>query len=871
MAKRIKGITIELDGNTTGLDRALQGVNQRSRDLQSELSDVQRLLRFNPGNVELLEQQQRLLSEQVENTAQKLQQLKQVQGQVQAQFERGDIGEEQYRAFQREVIATEGRLEHFQNQLRETESQLNETGNDVEDLGERFQNAGEKMKTAGEGIKNVGAGLTAGVTAPLLGIGAAALKAADDFDSAAGRLQAQLGLTEDQSKELEQVAKNLWKNAFGENIQEASDSVAIIYQQLGNLPASEIESAAEAAYTLSDAFGVDIKESTRAAGQLMQQFGVDSQTAFDLITAGFQRGGDYSDEFLDTITEYSTQFANLGFTAEQALGLLVSGAESGIFSVDKLADTVKESFLQITDGGDNTRDALKELGLEASQIENDIASGGDKANAAFLAVMTAIAGVTNEADRTRLAVELMGTPIEDLGPQYQAFFATATDGMTGFEGAAKEAADTLYDNFGSRLTTTLRTLQESLRPIGETILDMVESVLPYIESLANSFAGLSPHMQQIILIIGGIVGAIGPLLVIIGTLITSVGSILGVLGGLATSLGITGGAAGLFSAAIGALTGPIGIIVAAIVGLIAILVSLYKNNEDFRVKVQEIWEDIKTFFSTAMDFIGNKVVKPIMIEILSFFSEILGKIKGFWDENGKQITEIAKGFLAFISAEVKEKMGLIKGIFEVVWPIISGAVQIAWGIIKTSTKNTIDLIIGIIQLALKLLKGDWEGAWETIKQTATSIMDNIISFFEDIDLYKIGSDIIQGLINGIGSMGRAIKTKVQELASLIPDGLKDFLGIASPSKLTEQLGEFTGEGFALGIENMARRVRLASDQLAKASLPIPDQGASTSSGRVQEITQNITINSPSPLSPREIARKNLQASRVMAQELIQLV
>ncbi|RYI25086.1 phage tail tape measure protein [Bacillus infantis] len=821
---RIKGITIELDGETKGLDQALRSVNQRSRELHTELSDVNRLLKFDPGNTELLAQRQRLLSEQVVNTANKLDQLREAQSQVQAQFERGDLGEAEYRAFQRELIATEGRLQHFQNQLRETQQGAAETGRTMDEVGESFKNAGEGMKNAGQTMSTA-------VTLPLVGLGAAAVSAANSFDSAAGRLQAQLGLTAGKSKELEEVARNLWKNAFGENIQEASDAVAVIYHQLGNLPATELEEVAEAAFMLSDAFGVDIQESTRAAGQLMSQFGVDSQAAMDMLTVAFQRGGDYSGELLDTITEYSTQFANMGFSAEQMMGLFISGVESGIFSLDKMGDAVKESFLQITDGAEGTRSSLQELGLDYKQIEADMASGGEKANAAFMAVMTAIAGVTNEADRNRLAVELMGTPLEDLGPQYQAFFAQATGGMEEFEGAAKKAGESLYDNFSSKMTSAFNNIQDALVPFGETLLNIVEKALPVIQNMASAFANLSPTMQNVVMVVGGLMAAIGPLLVVVGALFTGIGSIITGLGGLATAMGISGGAAGLLSAAIATLTGPIGIVIAAVTALIAIFVALYKNNEEFRTKVQEIWGSIKKFFSETMDFIGNKVVKPIMKEVMAFFSETLGKIKSFWDENGKQIKAIAKGFMTYISAEIKEKMGIIKGVFQAIWPIISGVVKVAWDIIKTATSNSMDLILGVIQTALKLLKGDWSGAWETIKGTAESIMNNIVRFFRDIDLYEIGADIVHGLIDGIGSMIGAVTRKVKELASLVPDGLKDFLDINSPSRVTRWIGDMTGKGLELGLKDSLNRISSMSNKMAVAAMPtmeLAPSGARTS-------------------------------------------
>ncbi|EJR71350.1 hypothetical protein IK9_06001 [Bacillus cereus VD166] len=159
MAGRIKGITIEIGGETTGLQNALKDVNKRSGELSKELKDIERLLKFNPGNVEALAQKQQLLTQQIENTTKKLDSLKSAQQQVQAQFESGAINEEQYRAFRREIEFTEGQLNGFKNSLaglkaeqekaasstRQLETLFSATGQSVDDfadaLGNRLVNA----------------------------------------------------------------------------------------------------------------------------------------------------------------------------------------------------------------------------------------------------------------------------------------------------------------------------------------------------------------------------------------------------------------------------------------------------------------------------------------------------------------------------------------------------------------------------------------------------------------------------------------------------------------------------------------------------------------------------------------------------------
>jgi len=154
MAERIKGITVEIGGDTVGLDKALKGVNQTSRSLQSELKDVQRLLKFDPNNAELMAQKQNLLNDQIENTNKKLKQLKEAEAQVQAQFEKGDIKEEQYRAFQRELQDTQQFLRHTENALADLKDEQDEVGNNTKQLNQLFQTQNKTLEDYADVLGN---------------------------------------------------------------------------------------------------------------------------------------------------------------------------------------------------------------------------------------------------------------------------------------------------------------------------------------------------------------------------------------------------------------------------------------------------------------------------------------------------------------------------------------------------------------------------------------------------------------------------------------------------------------------------------------------------------------------------------------------
>jgi len=195
IASKIKGIVIEIGGDTQKLNKALEDVNKKTRDVQSELRQVERLLKLDPKNTELLAQKQKLLADAVENSREKLDRLKAAQQQVNEQFAKGEISEEQYRAFQREVVKAEQELSKFEKQLRET-------GMTAEQVGKKLQDAGQKMT-------DVGKNLTMKVTAPILGIGAAATKTGMDFEAAMSEVGAISGATGEDLEKLEALAREM--------------------------------------------------------------------------------------------------------------------------------------------------------------------------------------------------------------------------------------------------------------------------------------------------------------------------------------------------------------------------------------------------------------------------------------------------------------------------------------------------------------------------------------------------------------------------------------------------------------------------------------------------------------------------------------
>lgn len=244
--------------------------------------------------------------------------------------------------------------------------------------------------------------------------------------------------------------------------------------------------------------------------------------------------------------------------------------------------------------------------------------------------------------------------------------------------------------------------------------------------------------------------------------------------------------------------------------------------------VQDFWaahgDTIISFATNAWETIKG-IVDTVINTVSRIVENVLGHIQDFWSKHGDTVMGIVEWLFDFIKSDISSAidfisdvisngLAFIEWLFETFWPIISGIVEVAWGLMELFVQSGIDIIAGILDVAMSLIEGDWEGAWEAIKGIAQDIWDNIIAFFENIDLYQIGADIIQGLINGIGSMFGAVKKKVGELAGLIPDGVKSFLGIKSPSRLMrDEVGTEVVNGVIAGINDNVKHLVAATNSM----------------------------------------------------------
>ncbi len=320
MANRIKGITVEIGGDTTKLSKALEGVNKNIKNTQSQLKDVEKLLKLDPKNTELLSQKQKLLADSISATKDKLATLKTAAEQANTALANGDISQQQYDALQREIVETENELKRLETEAKNANSELAKIG----EAGQVLQNAGDKISGAGEKLLPV----TAGVTA----LGTAAVKTASDFDSAMSKVAAVSGATGDDLQALRDKAREMGsKTKFSAS--EAAE--AMNYMAMAGWKTNDMLSGIDGIMNLAAASGEDLATTSDIVTDALTAFGLTAQDSghFADVLAAASSNANTNVSMLGESFKYCAPIAGaLGFSCEdtaEALGLM---ANAGIKS-----------------------------------------------------------------------------------------------------------------------------------------------------------------------------------------------------------------------------------------------------------------------------------------------------------------------------------------------------------------------------------------------------------------------------------------------------------------------------------------------------------------------------------------------------------
>lgn len=508
-------------------------------------------------------------------------------------------------------------------------------------------------------------GAALGAAAAVGAIGAAAFDVSSQVNAAAGDMAASLGIPTEEAREFANVAKEVYGNNFADSVTDAAAAVATVAKNL-SLAADDpaLKTVTENAFRLRDAFGVDVTESVSAAQTLMENFGVTSDEAFTMLAGGYQRGLDRSGDFLDTIGEYSTQFAEGGATAGMFFSTISSGLQGGMLGTDKAADLFKEFRVRIQDGSDLTRDSLLAIGIDADAMAASLADGSMTAMQAFNQVTSGLQKTSDSTTQFQAGVGLLGTQFEDLGASAVFAIDPLTD-MWIDNTEALTGLDAQYNTFGDAATGVWRKVVVAVTPLTDALLDMVNAAMP---SVMAAFDALMPIIESVVNIIT-----------------------------LLVTRDFRGGIFGL------AEDDP---------SINALFV--------FRDNIAGLWETAKTAFAaiqgvvqTAIDYVSGLFTDKFGPAVEGG-TGILEYFKSWIDDNLPRVQAIIEKVLSAIAAFWDEHG-------DAIMKVVANTFDTIFTVIDTVLKTVMD----VITLALQLLTGDWEGAWGTVLGIVERVWETI--------------------------------------------------------------------------------------------------------------------------------------------------
>ena len=580
-AKTLKGITVEINGKTTGLANALKDVTKTSTALSSNLKEINKALKLDPGNTELLNEKQKILSESVAAARKELETLEGVQKQVSDQYANGDIDR--------------GAWLEYQNKLQKAKQHLEDLEKAQKDFGtaaaQAIKEAGAKIEEYGGKVSKVGETLTKNVTTPLTAAAAAGVAAFSAVDEGVDTIVTATGASGEALDGLVASYETI-ATSIPEELGDVASAVGEVNTRF-HTTGEELEGQTTLFLQFAKITGGDVVSSVDSADKVLKTFGKTSDDASGLlgmVAKAAQDTGINAQGLMDDVLANSATFKELNFSLEESVNFMALLDENGVESGTALAG-LKKAVVNLTDAGMSESEALQ-------TVIDKIKNAGSETEALTIAQETF---GTKGAAEMATAIREGRLSLDDLSASMADYSAVVTDTynntMDGVDGA----------------TTAANAAKIAMSTLGETISDMLAPIFQHLTQLLIDakarFDTLDDGQKQAIVTIGLIVAAIGPALVIIGkvitavgTITTGVGSLVGFVGGTVVPL-ITGtvmpALSGLWALM---LANPISIVIAAIAAIVAAFVLLWNKCEGFRNFWINLFSSVK---STVVDAKNN--------------------------------------------------------------------------------------------------------------------------------------------------------------------------------------------------------------------------------------------------------------------------
>ncbi len=546
-----------------------------------------------------------------------------------------------YQKLENEIDSNKKTLDKYQVELNNTKAEVNQLSSELKQM------PFDKVKNDIDGVTDKLKGLSGAAA----GIEVAGVAAFGEASNAVGKLEGALGLTSKQADKVFQSVQELAQRGF--DFDSALEILIRVNQVMSDLlDPNEINEFSAGVLAISDTFDQDLNDVIKASSSMIRHFGIDGDEALDIISYGLQNGLDMSNDFLDTLWEYSNQFSDMGFTAKDTLQIINQGMKDGAFNTDKLADGVKEFNIRLSEVGKTQEAALGELGLNVKDVTDAFNDGGEAGKNMALKVAMELMKVEDETKRNQLAVALFGTMYEDVGDSVVNALTSITDSSIDVEGKTNDVKAAFEETFGAEVNGIMQELKEPLIEIAEKgLIPILEVASDLIKEFAEWFRGLDEGTIQTIAKMGLITMAIAPVLSLISNGIGIVGRLAGSFGGLSTN-------AGFLTSILGVLSGPVGIGLA--IAALTALLTYVGDNENAILWLQESFGGLGIVIGSVCEFISGIVQLTFgnMANMIGGVFDIIGAIMD--GPGGLTVTEAFSGMMNKITMTSEEAWGKIE-------------------------------------------------------------------------------------------------------------------------------------------------------------------------------------------------------------------
>ncbi|PHE61880.1 phage tail protein [Bacillus toyonensis] len=436
-------------------------------------------------------------------------------------------------------------LHRYRNELGDTQERMEQVGNVSGRLRERMNEVGNTMQDTSSRISQGFGAAAVGVAA---GVGALVVNAGQ-FEEANKKVQAGLGLTREESLKVSAVAKEVWREGYGEDLASVSDSLVKVKRNIKDINDDEtLKQVTRDSEILAETMESDVNEVTRGAAQLMGRFGLSGQQAFDLLAQGSAKGLNYSNELFDNLSEYGPLFHEMGFSADEMFTILINGSKNGAYNLDYVNDVMKEFGIRVKDGSKSTTEAMGQMSKETQKVWQAMLEGKATSKDVFNAVLNELRTTDDQIKVNQLGVALFGVKWEDLEATTMLSLNNMETGLGNYSGAMNKMVDG-YDTSAKQWKSVTRELQIALEPLGKVILDIAKQAIPElkesIKGVADWFNGLDDSTKKVYgtsLLLApavlGVVSALGMLSFAVGAIIAN--PIVATIGGVVIGLGALG-------------------------------------------------------------------------------------------------------------------------------------------------------------------------------------------------------------------------------------------------------------------------------------------------------------------------------------------